>query len=89
MLVDSHGSLRLPSITEKEVLLGIDRDYTAAALKPGGNEEELLNVRHCLIGNTFCCSAVAWLLSRELGRRWPSVAVSAEHCLQVGRSKPA
>ena len=59
----SDSSLRLPSIEEREILMGFDRGYTKAAVS------EKLSVRAAFvqqaqqIGNSFACNVVSFLIS--------------------------
>ena len=60
------GLRRLPTPEEREVLMGIDSGYTRGALK-SHEDRNLSFVTRCqLIGNSFCCSVVAWLVSHLL-----------------------
>ena len=61
-----NGTMRLPSPEEREVLMGFDRNYTLAATHEKMPAREAFVIRCQLIGNSFCCSVVAFLLSHWL-----------------------
>lgn len=52
-LVTGPSGLRLPSLTEREVLMGFPRGYISRALPPKMLEEQAFNTGCCMIGNTF------------------------------------
>ncbi len=62
-LVSSPTGERLPSISEKEVIMGFPLHYTAPCLSKGMQQGSgYSDVRHSLIGNTWNVQVVAWLL---------------------------
>ena len=64
LLIHADGTLRLPSISEKEVIMGFPLGYTTPCLPKGQQHgESYLDVRSTLIGNSWHVPAVAWLLS--------------------------
>lgn len=67
-LVNSLGDRRLPNISEKEAAMGFPVGYTEGCLPKGQQKGEgFADVRHSLIGNSWCVQVVAWLL-KELFR---------------------
>eukprot|EP00438_Fugacium_kawagutii_P014128 Skav213974 [mRNA] locus=scaffold2200:265560:270087:+ [translate_table: standard] len=53
-LRDKHGSFRLPSISEREVIMGFPKDYTMACLpKNRQGSQDHLDLRLSLIGNSW------------------------------------
>ena len=61
-----HLHLRLPTAEEREILMGFDRNYTSAAASEKLSDREAFIIRCQMIGNSFCCSVVAFLLSHWL-----------------------
>ncbi|CAK0905731.1 unnamed protein product [Prorocentrum cordatum] len=61
LLQDSDGSLRVPSSSERERMMGFDVRYTAVATK-GSNQQDSDDARSFLLGNSFNVFSVAWLL---------------------------
>ena len=61
----SSGQLRLPNISEKEVIMGFPLHYTSTcmskSLQVGSKYDD---ARHTLIGNTWNVTVVAWLMSQ-------------------------
>ncbi len=63
-LISSPKGDRLPTIAEKEVMMGFPLHYTAACLPKGQQQgQKFLDTRHSLIGNTWNVQVVTWLLS--------------------------
>ena len=62
LLQDSDGSLRVPSSSERERMMGFDVRYTAVATK-GSNQQDSDDARAFLLGNSFNVS----MCSRSLG----------------------
>lgn len=53
-LVSKRGEVRLPSIEEKEVMMGFPLNYTASCSKKSARKSvETLDVRHTLVGNSW------------------------------------
>ena len=64
-LTDKSGSLRLPSIEEREVIMGFPRNFTMMCLpKSQQGSSAHLDCRLTLIGNSWSVPVVAWLLSQ-------------------------
>lgn len=66
-LTDNKGSLRTPTVREREVILGFAPNYTLQCLKKslqGSQEHE--DCRLSLLGNTWSVSVVTWLLGQLL-----------------------
>lgn len=67
-LVNGAGALRLPSIEEKELLMGMPLNYTAVCFQKSLRKtQDHLDQRHTLVGNAWCIPVVGWLLSQLLG----------------------
>ena len=68
-LVWSPQGPRLPTIAEKEVIMGFPLHFTSPAL-PKSRQAGVgyLDVRHSLIGNSWNVQVVTWLLSNLFGR---------------------
>ena len=68
-LVWSPQGPRLPTISEKEVIMGFPLHYTSPALpKSRQHGASYQDTRHCLIGNSWNVQVVTWLLSNLFGR---------------------
>lgn len=64
-LISQKNEIRLPSIEEKEVMLGFPVGYTAmCSPKSMRKTLEHLDARHTLVGNTWSVPVVAWLLGQ-------------------------
>eukprot|EP00438_Fugacium_kawagutii_P008896 Skav215704 [mRNA] locus=scaffold2573:57842:63963:+ [translate_table: standard] len=64
-LQNKKGTLRVPDIREREVLMGFPRDYTANCLPKGQQKgNHYVDTRLTLIGNSWNTMVVAWLLSK-------------------------
>ena len=62
-LFNRNKTRRLPSIEEKEVIMGFPRGYTWCCFpKSQANSQAHLDERHSLIGNSWNVFVVAWLL---------------------------
>ena len=69
LLINKHNQLRLPSISEKEYMMGFPVGYTLNSVeKKLRNTTQHSDVRHSLIGNSWSVPVVAWLLSQLFGR---------------------
>lgn len=69
LLVSKSNELRLPSIEEKEFLMGFPIGYTIGSVsKKDRNTQDHLDIRHSLIGNSWSVPVVAWFLSQLFGR---------------------
>ena len=63
-LVRDGEESRLPTIAEKEVIMGFPLNFTATCLPKSKQQgRAYLDVRHTLIGNTWNVQVVTWLLS--------------------------
>ena len=69
LLIGHRGELRLPSIEEKEFMMGFPVGYTVNSVPKGerGNQTHS-DLRHSLVGNTWSVPVVAWLASQLFGR---------------------
>jgi len=68
LLIDKHDQLRMPSIEEKEYIMGFPVNYTQACLpKAQRGTIHHLDVRHSQIGNTWRVPVIAWLLGQLCG----------------------
>ena len=66
-LVNRQGDLRLPSVEEKEAILGFPVGYTSHCLpKSERKGSHYLDLRHTLLGNTWAVPVVAWFISQLL-----------------------
>ena len=64
-VANKHGQVRLPSIKEKEFMMGFPVDYTAFCMpKNQRKTKEYLDCRHTLIGNTWSVPVVTWLIGQ-------------------------
>ena len=64
-LINAERSWRLPSIQEKEAIMGFPIDYTASCMgKNLQKGEQYLDTRHTLIGNSWHVPVIAWLLQQ-------------------------
>ena len=58
-----RGEVRLPSVEEREVLMGFPKGYTAHCLPKGQRRgTDWTDERLSLIGNSWCVFVIAWLL---------------------------
>lgn len=63
LLSNSQGEMRLPSIREKETIMGFPCDFTAPCVNKNLQQgEQYLDIRHSLIGNTWHVPSITWLL---------------------------
>ena len=68
-MVNKHNEHRLPSIEEKEFMMGFPIGYTWACMgKQQRNTQRHLDARHSLIGNSWSVPVVAWLMSQLFGQ---------------------
>ena len=64
-LVHKDGDLRVPSIEEREVIMGFPRNYTVNCLpKAKQGTQEHVDARLSLVGNSWNVTVVAWILSQ-------------------------
>ena len=63
-LFSSKGEWRLPSVEEKEVMMGFPKGYTTAC-RPKSQQQGMAyeDARHTLIGNSWRVPTIAWLLN--------------------------
>ena len=62
-LENRRGEVRLPSVEEREVLMGFPKGYTAHCLPKGQRHgTSWMDERLSLIGNSWCVFVIAWLL---------------------------
>ena len=69
LLIGHTGELRLPSIEEKEFMMGFPVGYTVNSVPKGERGSQThSDLRHSLVGNTWSVPVVAWLASQLFGR---------------------
>ena len=62
-LVNKNKQLRLPSVEEKEIMMGFPRHYTAMCMPKGKRHSaDYTDCRHTLIGNSWSVPVVSYLL---------------------------
>ena len=61
MVQDHNGLLRLPSLTERETLMGFDAGYVSGALSLKLGSSEKFDLGGQMIGNSFCVHVVVML----------------------------
>jgi hypothetical protein len=65
MLVNKKGEMRIPDISEREVIMGFPKDYTVNCRpKSQQGTVEHRDERLSLIGNSWTVTVVSWLLSQ-------------------------
>ena len=87
-LRNTTGQLRLPSVAEREVIMGFPKGYTLHCLpKKQQNTTDHTDLRLTLLGNSWNVTVVAWLMS-QLGS---ILGLNPELPLQevVSRTSPA
>ena len=63
-LISGLQGLRMPTISEKEVIMGFPVGYTVPCMpKSKQSGRAYSDCRHSLIGNSWCVQVVTWLLS--------------------------
>ena len=68
-LVNRQGELRVPTVAEREVMLGFPAHYTAGCCSKGDRKKEgYLDRRLTLLGNSSSVPVVGWLLSQLISR---------------------
>lgn len=66
-LVNRKGDLRLPSVEEKETIMGFPAGYTSSCCpKSERKSSYYMDLRHTLLGNTWAVPVVAWFLGQLL-----------------------
>ena len=69
LLIGRTGELRLPTIEEKEFMMGFPIGYTLNSVAKGERgTQHHLDLRHTLIGNSWSVPVVSWLISQLFGR---------------------
>ena len=69
-LVNQRDEIRLPSIGEREVMMGFPLHYTQPCVpKAQRNTTLAMDIRYTLIGNSWSVPVVAWFLSQLLAPR--------------------
>lgn len=61
LIQEPSGTLRTPSLPEREILMGFDPGYLSKALPPKLSVSEKFNMGACMIGNTFCVHVITML----------------------------
>ena len=86
MLLDqTTGDYRLPSCEECEQLMGIDKYYTLACVKEHFDSRATYVVRRQLIGNSFNCCVISFLLQQLLyNKGYLTGYPDYQLCVQVG-----
>eukprot|EP00435_Cladocopium_sp_Y103_P042257 s239_g11.t1 len=65
LLVGKSGGHRLPTIEEKEFMMGFPVDYTHNSIdKQRKGTQQHLDIRHTLVGNSWSVPIIAWLMSQ-------------------------
>ena len=68
-VVDKRGNVRVPSVSEREVMLGFPLHYTSNCVSKGERKKEnYMDVRLTLLGNTWSVPVVAWLVNQLLSQ---------------------
>ncbi len=68
-LINRAGDLRLPSVEERESIMGFPVNYTASCMaKSQRGSQDWKDCRLSLVGNSWAVPVVAWLISQLL---WP------------------
>eukprot|EP00435_Cladocopium_sp_Y103_P046183 s2515_g13.t1 len=68
-LINTKNEIRLPSIEEKEIMMGFPLNYTIACSPKGDrNSPDHMDARHSLLGNSWSVPVIAWLLSQLFSR---------------------
>ena len=68
-VVDKRGNIRVPSVAEREVMLGFPLHYTANCVSKGDRKKDTyMDVRLTLLGNTWSVPVVAWLVNQLLSQ---------------------
>lgn len=68
-LVNRANQLRVPDVSERELMMGFPLHYTAPCAAKGHRKgEEYNDQRLTLLGNSWSVPVVAWLLGQLLGR---------------------
>ena len=87
---DAHGvhnrkqAIRVPSISERELMMGFPLHYTAACwCKSDRKKEGYLDARLTLIGNSWSVPVVGWLLSQLLSLLGVSAALSPQQVVDL------
>eukprot|EP00438_Fugacium_kawagutii_P022110 Skav219854 [mRNA] locus=scaffold859:647168:648580:- [translate_table: standard] len=67
-MVSKRGALRLPSVREKEYMMGFPIDYTLPCLSKGERKDpHHTDCRSSLLGNSWSVPVVAWFLGQLFG----------------------
>ena len=72
MITKPDGSMRLPSLGERERLMGFPTGYVSTGLSTKLRVNEAFNLGACMIGNSFNVYAVTFLLDELLAHYDPS-----------------
>ena len=72
MVLKPNGELRLPSLTERERLMGFDEGYVSAALGPKKTVNESFNIGASMIGNSFQVQVISLLVDELLASYDPN-----------------
>jgi hypothetical protein len=86
-LVNKKGEKRLPNIQEREVIMGMPKDYTLNCLpKNEQGSQTHLDTRLTLVGNSWNVTVITWLLSQLGADRGINPHISLEEI--VTRTSP-
>ena len=66
LVVKPDGSLRLPSLTERERLMGFPTGYVSSGLSTKLTVNEAFNLGSCMLGNSFNVYCITFLLDELL-----------------------
>lgn len=69
LLINRRNELQLPSIEEKEFMMGFPVHYTINSVeKKHRGSVSHMDIRHSLIGNSWSVPVIAWVLAQLFGR---------------------
>ena len=86
-VVDPDGSLRLPNVQEREVIMGFPVGYTASCMGKAERTKEGYNdCRLTLIGNSWNVTVIVWLLNQVLHQLGLCRRLTPQEC--VHRTRP-
>jgi hypothetical protein len=81
-LVNRANQLRVPDVSERELMMGFPLNYTAPCAPKGQRKGEAYNdLRLTLLGNSWSVPVVSWLLSQLFGRLGIIMPLSAQQIL--------
>ena len=66
MMTNKEGDFRLPTVREREVVMGFDEGYTSAALPPKCSKFNEEVIRCSVLGNSFHVFSISFLITELL-----------------------